>query len=411
MMRFIILIAFNLLLVFGTSLTRAAQKLEDGEMSASKVEKVESNENLSSEATTDDALSRARSFGQSLFGNIDSEKRPHRGWIWETELEPQDTGWALYIDNDLFALRSNDRDYTGGLSLTLSGARTKDYWFSINDVLQSVDRFSSFDGLHQGNDRQLHSLEVGFTAFTPADISSLDSQVGDRPFASIFYLSNTHESIDFENDTAWVSSFTLGVLGSKLVEELQNNIHKITGSEKPEGWDNQISDGGELTFRYSVAKQSLYHFNYQGSNNLEVSTTWQASLGYITEASFGLATRVGDFDTPWYSFRPQFNDYSEKSASLAGLSNTGDELFFWAGFNLHARVYNAFLQGQFKDTKAAFSSQDLRTFVADAWVGVTKQFVSGWRVSYLIRAQSSEVNKGVADRSAVWGGLILSKGW
>lgn len=352
-----------------------------------------------------------QSTGLPLVGRIDDEKRPHKRWIWETETEPYNTGWALYVDNDLFALRSADQDYTGGASLTLSGGRVKDYWYSLDPILEAVDEISNFASLHVDNDRQLHSLEVGFTVFTPSDIRNMENQTGDRPYASLIYLSNTRESIDLEDDTALVSSFTLGILGSQLVQNIQTQVHRLTGSEKPVGWKNQISDGGELTFRYSLAKQNLFHFNYQGTSNIEVSTTWQASLGYLTEASFGMATRIGEFDTPWYSFRPQFNDYSEKSASLAGLSNTADELYFWAGFNLHVRVYNAFLQGQFKHTGSAFSSDELKPIVADAWLGITKQFKSGWRFSYLVRGQSSEIKSGKADRNVVWGGFILSKGW
>jgi len=58
-----------------------------------------------------------------------------------------------------------------------------------------------------------------------------------------------------------------------------------------------------------------------------------------------------------------------------------------------------------------FHSDQVRRMVADAWVGVTKQFANGWRLSYLLRGQSSEVKEGNADRSVVWGGLIISKGW
>ena len=349
--------------------------------------------------------------GQPLIGTIESERRANRNWIWESELEPDDTGWALYIDNDLFALRDGDRDYTGGMSLTLSGARSKNYWFSLNPALEAVDNLFSVSSLHNQSDRHLHSIEMGFTVFTPSNITEIEKQQGDRPFASLIYLSNSKESIDLVNDSAWVSSFTIGILGSKIVEELQTEIHKATGSEEPVGWENQISNGGELTFRYSLAKQNLFHFNYQGDNRVEVSTTTQASVGYITEASFGMAARIGEFDTPWYSFRPQFNDYSEKSANLAGIKKGTNELYFWAGFNLHARLYNSFLQGQFKQSDAAFSASDVRPFVADAWVGVTKQFTSGWRLSYLLRGQTSELKSELADRSTVWGGFIVSKGW
>ena len=250
---------------------------------------------------------------------------------------------------------------------------------------------SGFDNFHKEGERQLHSLEVGFTVFTPKEIAEKAAQFSDRPYASLLFLSNTQESIDFENDGAFISSFSIGVLGSRLISELQTQMHKTLGSDEPVGWENQISDGGELTARYSVAKQSLLHFDYHGDYNLEVSTTSQASIGYITQASWGLAARLGEFDTPWYSFRPQFNDYSEKTASLAGLKQPVEEFYFWGGFNLHARAYNAFLQGQFKDSNHTFDSSDLRVLVADAWLGLTRQFTSGWRVSYLLRSQSSEV--------------------
>ncbi|MCW8880067.1 MAG: lipid A deacylase LpxR family protein [Kangiellaceae bacterium] len=344
-------------------------------------------------------------------GTIQAEKNPHRDWLWQSEVEPYDTGWALYIDNDMFTLRQEDQDYTGGFSLTLAGGRATQYDFSLDPILQKVDRWVGFDRLKNRSDRQLHSMEIGFTVFTPDSIDNESLQVGDRPYATLLYLSNTEESIDLANDTAWLSTFTIGVLGAPIISEIQTEVHKVFGSDEPVGWDNQISDGGELTFKYSLAKQTLYHFNYGGESNLEISTTKQLSVGYLTELSFGIAGRVGNFDTPWYSFRPHFNDYSEKSASLAGLSKQHEEFYFWGGLNLHLRAYNAFLQGQFRDSAVTYSAGEIRNLVAEGWLGITKQFRSGWRLSYLLRGQTSEVNVGQADRSVFWGGLILSKGW
>ena len=188
-------------------------------------------------------------------------------------------------------------------------------------------------------------------------------------------------------------------------------MHDLLGSDTPVGWSNQISDGGELTFKYSVAKQSLLDFEYSEERNYEISTTKQLSVGYITEATFGIAGRIGKFQSPWYSFRPQFNDYSEKSASLVGLSQNQEEFYFWGGINLHVRAYNALLQGQFKDSAVTYEADEIQNLVAEGWIGVTKQFQSGWRLSYLLRAQTSEVKIGKADRNVYWGGIILSKGW
>jgi hypothetical protein len=86
----------------------------------------------------------------------------------------------------------------------------------------------------------------------------------------------------------------------------------------------------------------------------------------------------------------------------------GAERYFWGGFNVKARAYNAFLQGQFRSSEATFATHELRPLIAEAWVGYTFASARGWRVSYVLRAQSSEVRAGPADRTQTWGGVVLS---
>jgi len=357
------------------------------------------------------AESMATSPAMSTSATPESEKNPHRGWIFTSEQEPDNTGWALYVDNDLLALRNSDKDYTGGISLTISGARARRYAWSLDPVLSKIDNWSGVAELKTKGQRQLHSMEMGFTVFTPESLTEPSKQIGDRPYASLLFLSNTSESIDLQNDRVYLSTFSLGVLGSKLISETQTALHKVLGSDKPIGWDNQISNGGEPTFRYSMAVQDLYSFNYFGDKASEITTTLSASVGYISQLSFGMAARVGQFNSPWYSFRPQLNNYSEKSTALVGLPNHDEEYYVWGGFNINLRAYNAFLQGQFKNSPVTYSHHELKPIVAEAWLGITRQFKSGWRLSYLLRGQSSEVKVGKANRSAIWGGLILSRSW
>ena len=342
-------------------------------------------------------------------GSIDSEKRPFRYWLWDTEVEPYDAGWALYIDNDLLAYRSSDKDYTGGLSLTLAGRRAQEYPISLDPFLSKLNAWTNFQSRLKPSNQLFHSIEVGFTVFTPDEISDVNNQSNDRPYASLLYLSNTQESLDMTSNSAWISSVSLGVIGSKLVSEIQTELHKALGSDTPVGWDNQISNGGELTLKYSLAKQSLQSFNYDNDQKVEITGTTQLSLGYITQLSVGMSGRYGQFATPWYTFRPQLSDYSEKSSSHLSQTVPTDEFYFWSGFNVHLRAYNAFLQGQFKDSPITYSASEIRNVVAEGWIGLTKQFSSGWRLSYLIRGQTSEVKVGKADRSIFWGGLIISK--
>ena len=67
---------------------------------------------------------------------IEDEKHPQRQPLDTSGKEKDITAWAFYIDNDLLSPASQDRDYTGGFSLTLSGANAKKYPFSINPLLK-----------------------------------------------------------------------------------------------------------------------------------------------------------------------------------------------------------------------------------------------------------------------------------
>jgi hypothetical protein len=47
----------------------------------------------------------------------------------EPAIQESARGWSLAIDNDLFGPTQSDRDYTGGLGITVSGPQTAGYWW------------------------------------------------------------------------------------------------------------------------------------------------------------------------------------------------------------------------------------------------------------------------------------------
>ena len=240
--------------------------------------------------------------------------------------------------------------------------------------------------------------------FTPEDISLSQTNPNDRPYASLIYFSSTRDQVDFANNVAWKSTLTLGVLGSDLVGKLQREVHSLTQSETPQGWDNQISQGGELTGRYLIARQDYWD---DLSDKYEIKSTLQASVGYLSEVSWGMNLRRGKIHSPWASFNPDLTSYGEKSSSLTQAKNI-DEHYVWAGFAIKARAYNAFLQGQFRDSAVTYDQSDLRPILLEAWIGYTFAFKQGYRVSYVLRGHSSEIKQGAADRNLLWGGLVIS---
>jgi hypothetical protein len=323
--------------------------------------------------------------------------------------EPYDSGWALYIDNDAMAPVGTDRDYTGGFSLTWSGRRAQQAALSLDGWRAALERLIGVDRFYADRAFSRHNLETGLTVFTPGHLSDPDEQVGDRPYASVIYLANTGVEVVPEREVAYLSTLTLGVIGAPFVANLQRGLHRTLGDPKPVGWKNQISDGGEPTFRYSFARVRRSWSDRLGDARGEITTTWRGSAGYLTELSFGVATRVGQIRTPWWSYNPQIAEYAEKSVPVVASEGGGEERYLWGGFNVHARAYNALLQGQFRDSPNTFSHDDLRPLVLEAWLGYTWALADGWRFSYVLRGHTSEIRNGPGDRAPVWGGFIISR--
>ncbi|WP_111640489.1 lipid A deacylase LpxR family protein [Marinimicrobium alkaliphilum] len=318
--------------------------------------------------------------------------------------EPERASWALAMDNDILALGGKDQDYTYGFNFTYTGLAAKRGWYSLDAPLGWIDSVLGVEGLSsQGVSK--HSIEVGMFGFTPNDIEAADPLPGDRPYASLVYWSNAREQLDARQGVAWKSTLAVGVLGLDLVGQVQNESHALFDSTPVRGWSHQVSNGGEPTARYTLARQQHVATVL---NNLEVKSTVQGSVGYLTEASWSLSVRGGRYHTAWSSFNPELVSYGEKS-SYTNSSLSVDEHYFWGGVSVKARAYNAFLQGQFRDSTVTLDRDELRTLLVEAWLGYTVAFSQGYRVSYVLRGHSSEIRQGEGDRNLLWGGLILSR--
>lgn len=337
-----------------------------------------------------------------LASSTDEEKQPL------LHLKDQPTkptsSWAFAFDNDLLVPGHRDQDYTYGLNFTQTGVNAREAKVSLNKPLVALDQLLGFEHSSIGTE-ETFSREIGVFGFTPEDISVKEANSEDRPYASLVYLSSSREQVDLVDNVAWKSTLTVGLLGTGLAGELQNFAHKITSGEKAEGWNNQISDGGELTGRYVLARQK-YFDNF--SENVEVKSTVQTSIGYLTEASWSLSMRTGKIHSPWSSFNPELASYGEKS-SYSSNAKAVNERYFWAGVAVKARAYNAFLQGQFRDSAVSYDHNQLNPLLVEAWAGYTFAFKQGYRVSYVLRGHSSEIKDGAGDRNLLWGGIIIAR--
>jgi hypothetical protein len=331
--------------------------------------------------------------------------------ITEVIVSNQRMGWLegvdalrVQIDNDLFAGGEKDRDYTGGFGVTISGERARDGLLSLDPLLRRLDDLSTGDA-NTEDTNVYYARQLGLMAFTPSNTLVTEVQPDDRPYASLLFLSNGRVRVDADDRGAWTSSVTIGVLGLSVSERLHSAVHELVGSERPLGYDHQISAGGEPTARYTLARQSLWIADPSGL--VDVKTTVQGSVGFLTETSASISLRAGRFNSPWWGFAPELTDYMAApvpSESYRG----GREFYVFAGARVKARAYNAFLQGQFRHSDVNYSADEIEPLLAEAWIGVVTQVLDQTQLSYALHYQTAELRDGPASRDALWGAVQLT---
>lgn len=343
----------------------------------------------------------ALSFNTSVNAySVESEKSPRASRSIHSEQQPIES-WAFSLDNDIFSLSERDQDYTGGIAITYNGSKAKDFPLAPHSTLSQINHTLDTD---TKGDIEGHSLEIGAFGFTPEEITATDPLAGDRPYASLVYVSALSERIDSTSNTAWISSLTVGVLGLDIVGDAQNSLHEKFDGDTAQGWKNQISEGGEPTARYSIAKQKLA-LNFK---HFELKASSAVSLGYLTEVSHSLSFRAGHISSPWWNLKAELSNYGEQPN--AGMDKpTRSEHYLWGGAMVKYRVYNAFLQGQFRDSELSYRSRDLNQALIEAWLGYTFALPNDYKFSYVLRGHTSELKSGQGNRDLLWGGLILSK--
>ena len=200
---------------------------------------------------------------------------------------------------------------------------------------------------------------------------------GDRPYASLFFLSGGRQYVTAARSVVYDSSLTLGILGLAAARDVQEALHDVTGSIRPQGWAHQVSAGGEPTARYSLARQALIGSWDRGWGSGDVKWTLAGSLGTVTEGSVALNMRWGRIASPWWTGTPELNTYVQDPEPAPPPPNAGPELFALLGARFKLRVYDAFLEGQFRHSDLHYSTDDLNLALGKAWVGVEFRTFSG----------------------------------
>jgi hypothetical protein len=314
------------------------------------------------------------------------------------------SSWTLALDNDWLALSHRDADYSGGFMFALSGPAATQFLLSLDPILGFID------GLWMPGSAPTSksALQFGAQAYTPKDKKSHDVVLDDRPYAGLFSLTSTRMTVAGDADPVWSSAFTIGVLGTGLGKNLHRGFHRLIGNDLPNGYDHQISEGGEPTLKYTVRRQALALDSSDALLGQRADLKWgvEGSLGYITEAALLVSGRFGKFSTPWWSMYPERSEYY----APPGSKYEGD-LYLMYGVGARLRGYNSLIQGQFRHSDHTLGGSKLEVGIGEAYAGVVWGITNSTSLSYLVRYQSSEIKSGKGSRDTYNGSLYLNVGY
>jgi hypothetical protein len=198
------------------------------------------------------------------------------------------------VDNDLFG--GQDQGYSNGAQLTLVSPNLKDY--TGDPCLPRLARWINgyLDWLApQGFEQQNMVVSFAHAIFTPTDYARRDLIEDDRPYAGAFLVGFGYNARS--GDRLQTTQLKLGIVGpSARGKEVQNAVHKLTGSEPFEGWDNQLRDEPVLVLQHERMRRFAGAYDYDHAWNWDAISHYGGAVGnFATFANGGFELRYGRY--------------------------------------------------------------------------------------------------------------------
>ncbi|WP_040726226.1 lipid A deacylase LpxR family protein [Thiomicrorhabdus sp. Kp2] len=305
-------------------------------------------------------------------------------------LEPKGI-FSFVLENDVFY--GKDQDYTNGVKfIWIPDENTHTPEWALNSA-RLIPWFPQ-------TGRTQHGYAFGQSMFTPSDITIVDPPEGERPYAGWLYAaiglaSENNQQLD-------QVSLMIGVIGpASLAQETQTLVHDVIGSDKPMGWDTQLSNelGVVLSHKHSWREFLSYDLLH---NKIDLSPYIGSTLGNVfTYANAGLTFRYGK-NLPNDYGPPRLQPGMPNSADFS-LASSHVGWYLFAGFEGRAIARNIFLDG---NSFVSSRSVEKFPFVGDIQFG----FVVDWknmRLSYthLLRTEEYKTQQSNNDFGALTVGI------
>lgn len=312
----------------------------------------------------------SETFQEKVTNNLKNEK--HQQFITFVE------------ENDLFG-SGKDRNYTNGIRLG---------WLDTSKKPPAIIKFfNDYLPLFSVNNETAVFYSLGQNLYTPQNITTIDPDPKDRPYAAFLYGSMGMTTIVKNHIDSM--ELTLGVVGPTAQgEKTQKFVHKVMNSRDPKGWDYQIKNEPGIM----VSTQRLWPELYTaeiGTLHFRTSPYIGGTLGNVyTYANTGLIFQLVPQDYKWQGVPPRVRPSIPGTGYFSGPHNKFSWSIF-AGVEGRAIGRNIFLDGNsFRHSR----SIDKRYLVGDANVGfsiiynhVQLAYTLNWRSKEFRHQTSSDL--------------------
>ena len=294
---------------------------------------------------------------------------------------------TFYLEND--TMFDTDRYYTNGMKISWISRDLSNYrdMVTLPWMQRLIERLPL---INDPGEQHTVSVSLVQNMYTPEDKKRTDLIKNDRPYAGITYLAlGLHSRNSSQMDTL---ELDIGIVGRhSYAEDCQTEFHEWIGSEKANGWDNQLHDEPILNLYFERKWKILQIRRSEGFGFDCIHHAGLAVGNAYTGANLGSQVRFGwnipnDFGT--YLIRPGSDSSSPLDDTdprfFRQFHRIGIHLFF--GVNGKAVARNILLDGNtFRDSH----SVDKKPFCAD-FIGGIGIIIQRVKITYSYVYQTKE---------------------
>lgn len=294
---------------------------------------------------------------------------------------------TLNLENDLFG-SGNDRHYTHGGEIGYVSDTYQPSW-----LLKTASKLPFYETTAETR----VSWVLGQKMFTPSDLTRSDLIVDDRPYAGWLYT-GIGLITDDRTGVRHLDKLELlvGTTGPDSgAESTQRQVHQITDSQPPRGWDNQLDD--EVTVDVIYQRQWTLPII---DNYIDVVPLVGFDIGTaVRYVNTGLTFRIGSGTNSDYG-PPLIRPSSPGSGYFRS-----EQAFYWylfAGVNGRYVEHNLFLEG---NSDGNSHGVDIEPWVGDVQLGAVMG-AGNWRLTLTNIARTREFK--IQNEADEFGSIAIS---